>query len=43
MKLDKKNLAGKRRLVLLKQAGEAFVDASSSDAEIAAAIDACRN
>jgi 3-dehydroquinate synthase len=43
MKLDKKNLAGKRRLVLLAGMGEAVIDSQSTDAEIARAIDACRN
>jgi len=42
MLLDKKNLAGRRRLILLRGPGEAVVDEASTDAEIAAAIDACR-
>ena len=42
MKLDKKNLAGRRRLVLLTALGHAVVDEQSTDTEVARAIDATR-
>jgi 3-dehydroquinate synthetase len=42
MKLDKKNLAGQRRLVLLHAPGQAVVDTGSSEADIADAIESCR-
>lgn len=42
MQLDKKNVAGERRLVLLEAVGRAVVDAGSTGAQVAAAIDACR-
>jgi 3-dehydroquinate synthase len=42
MKLDKKNVARQRRLVLLQAPGQAVVDSASSDAQVEAAIDACR-
>ncbi|KAA9129560.1 3-dehydroquinate synthase [Marinihelvus fidelis] len=42
MKLDKKNLAGRRRLVLLSAPGKAIVDEDSADADILAALNACR-
>jgi len=42
MQLDKKNLARQRRLVLLRAPGQAVVDSTSRDVEVAASIDACR-
>lgn len=42
MRLDKKNLSGRRRLVLLDAPGSAFVDEDSSDDDILAALAACR-
>ncbi|MEJ8569505.1 3-dehydroquinate synthase [Elongatibacter sediminis] len=43
MGLDKKAVAGGLRLVLLTSTGEAVIDQDSSETEIAAAIDACRD
>lgn len=42
MGLDKKAVAGGLRLILLREAGTAVIDADSSERDIAAAIDACR-
>lgn len=42
MKLDKKVIAGRYRLILLKAAGTGVIDADSSDTEIALAINASR-
>jgi 3-dehydroquinate synthase len=42
MRLDKKNLTGQRRLVLLRGPGDAFVDHGSSDEEIRDALEASR-
>ncbi len=43
MKLDKKNTADTRRLVLLRDAGEAIIDTESRTSEIRAAIEATRD
>ncbi len=43
MRLDKKNLAGRRRLVLLSAPGNAIIDEDSRDDEILAALTACRD
>lgn len=42
MRLDKKNLAGRRRLVLLSAPGNAIIDEDSRDEEILAALKACQ-
>jgi 3-dehydroquinate synthase len=42
MKLDKKVIAGAARLILVKAAGEGFIDSTSERSQIVAAIDACR-
>jgi len=42
MALDKKNLGGKARLILLKSAGCAMIDSMSTREEIESAIRACR-
>jgi 3-dehydroquinate synthase len=42
IELDKKGLAGARRLILLNAVGEALIDDQSTDEQIAAAIDHCR-
>jgi len=42
MKLDKKVIAGAARLILVKAAGEGFIDSTSERSHIAAAIEACR-
>jgi len=43
MALDKKNTAGTRRLVLLRDAGHAIIDTQSRSADILSAIEACRD
>ena len=43
MRLDKKVLGGRTRLVLLRAAGEAFVDDTSPPEQVAGAIEACRS
>lgn len=40
MKLDKKVIAGSARLILVKSAGQGFIDATSDNLQIAAAINA---
>jgi 3-dehydroquinate synthase len=42
MRLDKKVMAGSLRLILVKSAGQGFIDSSSGKIQIAAAIDASR-
>jgi len=42
LQLDKKAVAGGLRLILLRDAGKAAIDAGSSRPEIEAALDACR-
>jgi 3-dehydroquinate synthase len=42
MKLDKKVIAGAARLILVKAAGEGFIDSTSERSHIVAAIEACR-
>jgi len=42
MKLDKKVIAGSARLILVKSAGEGFIDSTSEASEITAAINACQ-
>jgi 3-dehydroquinate synthase len=42
LQLDKKALAGGLRLILLREAGKAVIDANSSRAEIENALDSCR-
>ena len=42
MKLDKKVIAGAARLILVKAAGEGFIDSTSERSHIVAAIDASR-
>ena len=42
MKLDKKVIAGAARLILVKSAGNGFIDSSSDKLQISAAINACR-
>ena len=42
MSLDKKNLEGQSRLILLRAIGEAFIDSSSSISEITSALESCR-
>lgn len=41
MKYDKKNLSGKRRLILLSGPGKAIIDARSTDEDILRAIGSC--
>ena len=43
MKLDKKVFAGSARLILVKAAGQGFIDSSSEKSQIIAAIDASRS
>lgn len=42
MKLDKKVIAGTYRLILVKAAGQGFIDGNSDNEQIAAAIRACQ-
>jgi 3-dehydroquinate synthase len=42
MRLDKKALAGKLRLVLLKRLGEAVVSDGITDADLEEAVNVCR-
>ena len=42
MQLDKKNTSQAQRFILLRDAGDAFIDADSAPADIVAAIEACR-
>lgn len=42
MALDKKNLGGRLRLILLRGAGKAVIDTDSTPAQVQAAIEACR-
>ncbi len=42
MQIDKKNRAGKRRLILLEALGHAIIDDASPDESVLEAIEACR-